>query len=625
MGKYILFYVLTFCLSVSSYSQSNQDFASVIKQADFYFTQNKFLDAKNAYENALKLNPSDNYAKKQVEKCIANEKEKGKSEENRSYQKIINKADQLFDAKDYSASKGMFQRALELRPSDEYPKKQIEIIDALLNPKKSDKRDTLPSLGLTSDLSLNDAEKELKAAEIKRKNKKEGVVVTKVNSVQSKETTIFEKSTEVIDSTRIQLGNYEKINDTSSVKVTSSNTEKNEAYKVSKETKMNDSLFRSSLVKNAQLETNQSIVDSVYIQKEHQVNDDTKAKQKIHEFVAESNVKTEEINNQKLEQKNKSNTFLSEKTVEYIDGVEKIEKESLKKSTDKNDSVKMKSFDNISMNDSIHSHPDQKRLSNKQLLHTNENATEVFKDSISGVVRTKALNQIDGKSKTAQYHDASILEDQNVLLQEADHFIAKSKNVTNVTLIKTIEKQDSSVLRLKLKEKNHESSNEGFIEKEGGENLTSKNSINGLEHKTQVALSSNDDLPFQNLNSIDHLEHSINGTDANESDKQINKNLNIRSALENIESKIVVFDDKMANSIGASYPEGVSQESFNKTDDEGLLLSVITRRIVVKNGFGQVYTRIQKHDSITYQKNGEPSTEMTWQRETQDAKLKKNF
>jgi len=217
------------------------------------------------------------------------------------------------------------------------------------------------------------------------------------------------------------------------------------------------------------------------------------------------------------------------------------------------------------MNDSIHSHPDQKRLANKQLLHINENATEVFKDSISGVVRIKAVNQIDGKSKTAQYHDASILEDQNVLLQEADHFIAKSKNVTDVTLIKTIEKQDSSVLRLKLKEKNHESSNEGFIEKEGVENLTSKNSINGLEHKTQVALSSKDDLPFQNLNSIDHLEHSINGTDANESDKQINKNLNIRSALENIESKIVVFDDKMANSIGASYPEGVSQESFNKT------------------------------------------------------------
>ena len=127
------------------------------------------------------------------------------------------------------------------------------------------------------------------------------------------------------------------------------------------------------------------------------------------------------------------------------------------------------------------------------------------------------------------------------------------------------------------------------------------------------------------LNSIDQLKHSINGTDANESDKQINKNLTIRSELESVESKVVTFDDKLSNAIGASYPEGVSQESFSKTDEDGLLLSVITRRIVVKNGYGQVYTRIQKHDSITYQKNGEPSTEMIWQRETQDAKLKKNY
>ena len=625
MGKYILFLFVTYCFSTSLYSQSNQDFDANIKKADFYFTQNKFLDAKNSYENALKLNPNDSYAKKQVEKCIANEKEKGKSEENRSYQKIINKADQLFDSKDYSASKEMFKRALELRPSDGYPKKQIEIIDALLNPKKTDKRDTLPLLGLNSDLSMNDAEKELKAAELKRRNKKEGVVVNKVNSVQAKETSIFSQSTDVIDSTRIKLGVLEKVNDTSSVKYAVSKSQKNEAYKVLKESKMNDSIFKSTMLKDLELERNQSIVDSINILKEHKVIDYTKSAQKIHEFVAESNVKTEEINNQKLEQKNTSNTFLSEKTFEYIEGMEKVEGASLKKSTDKNDSIRMKVSINSAFNDSIYSHPEQKRVSNKELLHSNESSIEAFKDSISGIVSTKAVNQIDGKSKTVQNHEESIIQDQNKILQETDRGVSKSKNITDITLIKTIEKQDSSVLRLKNNEKKHEVTNERFIEKEVTDNLTSKASINGLEHKTEIALTSNDDLPFQNLNSIDHLEHSINGTNSNESDKQINKNLTIRAELENIESKIVAFDDKMSNSIGASYSEGVSQESFNKTDDEGLLISVITRRIVVKNGYGQVYTRIQKHDSITYQKNGEPSTEMIWQRETQDAKLKKNF
>ncbi|NDF59841.1 MAG: hypothetical protein EB100_02060, partial [Crocinitomicaceae bacterium] len=425
--------------------------------------------------------------------------------------------------------------------------------------------------------------------------------------------------------TKIKLGTLDKDYDTSLVRFGVSNSKNNEAYTVSKDIKMSDSLFNSSLIKDAQLERNQTIVDSVYIKKEHKINDDTKAKQKIHEFVAESNVKTDQINDEKLQQKNKSNTYLSEKTIEYIDRIESDDQISLKKSSDKNDSLHVKSFTNIAFNDSIHTNPEEKRLANKQLLHSNENNTEVYKDSISGIVRIKAANQIDGKSKTAQNHEESIIQDQNNILQETDRGVSKSKNITDITLIKTIEKQDSSVLRLKNNEKKHEATNERIIEKEVTDNLTSKSSINGLEHKTEIASTSNEDLPFQNLNSIDHLEHSINGTDANEFDKQVNKNLTIRAELENIESKVVTFDDKLSNAIGASYPEGVSQESFNKTDDEGLLLSVITRRIVVKNGYGQVYTRIQKHDSITYQKNREPSTEMIWQRETQDAKLKKNF
>ena len=54
------------------------------------------------------------------------------------------------------------------------------------------------------------------------------------------------------------------------------------------------------------------------------------------------------------------------------------------------------------------------------------------------------------------------------------------------------------------------------------------------------------------------------------------------------------------------------------------MIAVVTRRIVVKNGYGQIYTRTQTKDNITYSKNGNPSTEAIWQRETQDAKIKKN-
>lgn len=120
------------------------------------------------------------------------------------------------------------------------------------------------------------------------------------------------------------------------------------------------------------------------------------------------------------------------------------------------------------------------------------------------------------------------------------------------------------------------------------------------------------------------MNNSLNGSQTMDIERQNSKNLESRSFVENIERKTIQFDEKAANSIGSLYPEGVSQEQFNKTDETGSVIAVVTRRIVVKNGYGQIYTRTQTLNAITYSKNGLPSTEFVWQRETQDAKLKKN-
>jgi hypothetical protein len=103
------------------------------------------------------------------------------------------------------------------------------------------------------------------------------------------------------------------------------------------------------------------------------------------------------------------------------------------------------------------------------------------------------------------------------------------------------------------------------------------------------------------------------------------KRLESRKVLDALYKKEAKFTDKLANDLGSIYPEGVSQDQFEILGHDGLVSGIATRRVVVKNGRGAVYVRTQSMTAITYSKNGQACTELVWQRETQDALLKRNY
>jgi hypothetical protein len=90
-----------------------------------------------------------------------------------------------------------------------------------------------------------------------------------------------------------------------------------------------------------------------------------------------------------------------------------------------------------------------------------------------------------------------------------------------------------------------------------------------------------------------------------------------------LERRELVFNDAAANALGQQFPEGVTEENFVNKDEDGLVVEVKTRRIVVINGVGNVYVRFSNKYGVTYTKNGVSITEYQWIKETQNAKLPK--
>ncbi|MBL7897417.1 MAG: hypothetical protein JNJ99_02695, partial [Crocinitomicaceae bacterium] len=84
-------------------------------------------------------------------------------------------------------------------------------------------------------------------------------------------------------------------------------------------------------------------------------------------------------------------------------------------------------------------------------------------------------------------------------------------------------------------------------------------------------------------------------------------------------------NEPMKNKLGEDYPEGVTEEVYAMNDENGLLSKYIVRRIVVINGTGYNYEKIQtRYGTITYTRDGQPISEFQWTDETEAATLTRN-
>jgi tetratricopeptide (TPR) repeat protein len=107
-----------------------ENYSKYISVADASFADKKYEEAIISYNNALKIKPSETYPKTQVEKINGLMAEQKKLEAD--YQTAIASADKLFAATNYSEAVVGYRNALALKPAEKYPSDKIAESEKLL-------------------------------------------------------------------------------------------------------------------------------------------------------------------------------------------------------------------------------------------------------------------------------------------------------------------------------------------------------------------------------------------------------------------------------------------------------------------------------------------------------------
>jgi hypothetical protein len=237
-----------------------------------------------------------------------------------------------------------------------------------------------------------------------------------------------------------------------------------------------------------------------------------------------------------------------------------------------------------------------------------QKTTELIHDGNENVEQT--IISTNKKENTKYLSNQSIINDQGAIKGEAESKAKEnlSQNVQGVELMD--KKANTTAVDLHLSDDDERLQARTKVETISGD--VQDNLVN--DNKNQTGFNQK----------IGDATKAIDAGNAGLEEANKNKNLSNQEKLTTVESK-KTEKVKLANSLGKEYPEGVSQESFTQSDQKGLMTSIITRRIVVVEGHGDVYVRTQTLQSVTYTKNGQPTTEMVWQRETQGPHLQKHY
>jgi epidermal growth factor receptor substrate 15 len=650
------------------------EYNELIKEADILFNEKKFSTAQSRYEAALSRINNDSYALKQIDKCKAEMKANQAQEE--AYRKKIAEADASYNKSEYRDAKSLYLEALEIKKGDSYVQQRLDELETLINPVIT-QSGPLPNLGIPTGNSIIDGEAALIKAEQKRKSVKASKVKKKGDKIDDENKNIQATKTQTILSSSNEIAEIEKmrtlkaISDDDSRLETVETVNTNRVFVSDEETKTSNFKYGENL-QNTQYSADVSTEVNRDFEKSIAVYEDNT------EVVKSYNIKiTDEIrkdNNTRYEQKIDNQIKLSdiavkidENTIDDFESRKITETDVLNHQTTvtkivkENDDKSAQNFYDIETSlenttkQVVIKHEEDAKMANSNSEEVKVVQTNTVKSDLI-IDETKSKDLLDADQKLASTKIAVVESvadaDDNRLdavekLKEGNNDLYQKDLVQyNDLMVKALTNQDEIEVQQKankgtvvLEEETKARNISGITQEDKKvlstskqnedvtheKRLTNRNQVEGMEIKVAKKATENEGNPNTNDEKLKSVNKGLENEGSSADKKQQDKALESRKLIEQFGKHEIKFDDKVANALGSQYPEGVSQESFEQLDEDGLLKAMVTRRVVVINGYGQVYVRTQTLTNTTYSKNGQPSSEHIWHKETSDAKLVKNY
>lgn len=673
--------------NISKEAASTAELNSMLADADAKFNASLWSDAKSKYDEILKKFPSNSYAHNQSAVCEMKMKSERDADIEKVYRKIIDAADKKFTETKYDKAIELYKRALTQRPEDAYPKQKLAEIEAILNPPivKAEVVDhskgqelELKDLGIETDNSILDGQARLQQASNTKKGKISRKMTEKFNTVETSNSGLGVKQhegTQVVDSlfalvkidnaarekasvekaqenvtavkmkseelevSKIEKGTLQELNtvnqknqlDAATLSVEQKNsllkeaaTENNEVIKKSNENLGQVTTEKSNTAYNASASNDSSFVrikQDIEANELDNYQDKLVAEHKVKQAsVRQEEVRTEqtakqvetaaetkaiiENSNQVLTQKESENYKLSQINEEKVYNVNKQIAEQQTTMAERHVDI-------------THAVDAQNAKATVKLAEMNSARTTAAVENTEKIeTKRDAKTEVDRKAFNDQYVKGI---DNKTVLTQKEIAIENNKTLPSIKAAEVNVEKFNATKQAVIE-------NEAAKSQINNDKIVSNSQTITNTSKEIADNSSNNSKNVENAELIKNAKSEL-GTEARiqaskSEDKTVANKKIIDDTEKNKAPKVQVGTYEVDLS---KYPEGVSQEQFDIPGPDGTLSAIATRRIVVREGKADVYVRTQTVDIITFSKNGAPTTEYVWQKETNDPKLKRHY